>query len=200
MTLPASSSANMTLGIVIYTLDNMVETATTDRILFERVSLCRNDFAIDGQILTFDETLRRCMFYYEKTYNNVDLPGTVTDENEIIIEIAAAISGASYASYPRFFELQYRQKKRAKTAATLYATSGTIDRFDAIVFQDNMNVAQTSSAWTGSYTISHFGDGGTSFQPINRSTAINSVGGAPSYPGAEAILALHYIVDSRLGI
>lgn len=75
--LPVSTNASMTLGIVIYTTTPMTQTGTADNIVFNSVSLVQNDFAIETPALSFDETLRRCQFYYRKSF----LVGTVPTTN-----------------------------------------------------------------------------------------------------------------------
>jgi hypothetical protein len=65
--LPVADSANMTLGILLYTDSNMTSGAVPDEITINDVSLVDNDFAIATEADTFDETLRKCQFYYEKS-------------------------------------------------------------------------------------------------------------------------------------
>lgn len=66
--LPQSSSDNMILGIVIYTIDNLLNTGTPDTLVFNDISLVPNEFAIESNPLSFDETLSRCQFYYQKSF------------------------------------------------------------------------------------------------------------------------------------
>lgn len=74
--LPVESGNLMTLGIVLYTLDNMVETGTPDYIIFDQISLAQSDFAIETTKLSFDETLRRCQYYYAKSFEIDTVPAT----------------------------------------------------------------------------------------------------------------------------
>jgi hypothetical protein len=66
--LPVSQNDQMTLGILIYTLNPMVETGTPDYIMFNKISLVPNDFAIDCNVLTFDQALNQQQFYYSKSF------------------------------------------------------------------------------------------------------------------------------------
>lgn len=77
ISLPASTNANMTLGVMIYTTGSMIQTGTADKIIFNSASFVKNDFAIEVPSLTFDETLRRCEFYFRKSF----LVGTVPTTN-----------------------------------------------------------------------------------------------------------------------
>jgi hypothetical protein len=77
--LPAATTANETLAIVIFTLNNMNETGTADEVLFEKVSLTPNEFAIDVESRTFEEDLKRCERYYCKSFAQGTFPaGSVT--------------------------------------------------------------------------------------------------------------------------
>lgn len=76
-TLVASSNASMTLGILIYTIDNMSEAATADRILINKGSLVPNDFAIEASPETFAQSLNKCQYFYQKSF----LTGTVPAQN-----------------------------------------------------------------------------------------------------------------------
>jgi len=68
-TLPASTNVNMTLGILIYTINNMSATGP-DGIVFNDISLVQNDFAVLSNPQTFDTVLKQCQYYWEKSYNN----------------------------------------------------------------------------------------------------------------------------------
>lgn len=74
--LPASSNANMTLALVLYTVDSMDSTGTPDNIVFNNVSLTPNDFAVDCNVLTFDEELNRCRYYFQKSFPQGTLPAS----------------------------------------------------------------------------------------------------------------------------
>ncbi|HWY33393.1 MAG TPA: hypothetical protein VNX68_02025, partial [Nitrosopumilaceae archaeon] len=67
------------LGIVIYInspLNNVL--GNLDSVIFDRVSLVPNDFAIDASVETFDSSLRKCQAYYEKSYDVSVFPGATT--------------------------------------------------------------------------------------------------------------------------
>src|SRR5690606_24861015 len=57
-------SSTTTLAVIFYTLDSMV---IGDGIYHFDISLVPNEFAIETNPMTFDETLRRCQFYWEKS-------------------------------------------------------------------------------------------------------------------------------------
>lgn len=72
--LPVSTNANMTLGVAIFMMNNMDSTATADTVGITRVSLVYNDFAIDADPMTYDESVRRCQYYYSKTFPLATVP------------------------------------------------------------------------------------------------------------------------------
>lgn len=123
MTLPAATSANMTLGIVVYTIANMSSTSTADTITFQSISLVPNSFAIDTTPMTFDQSLRRCEFYYEKSYPNGVLPGSgsdMTPYNQDMIwfyqdNYNQAGSGGNF--YASAFTVYYKTVKRVVPVA-----------------------------------------------------------------------------------
>lgn len=65
---------NMTLGIVIYTLNNMVSTGTPDNIVFNDISLVPNRFSIASNPTTFNESLIKCQYHYRKSFPVSVLP------------------------------------------------------------------------------------------------------------------------------
>lgn len=101
--LPASDNDAMTLGILIYTLNPMVETGTPDYIMFNKVSLVPNDFAIDCNVLTFDQALNQQQFYYCKSFplNVVPAVGSAAGFVEFPQTVAAGVAGVcGQVSFP----------------------------------------------------------------------------------------------------
>lgn len=72
--LPPASSSTMTLGIVLYTVGNMDESATADYIVFSDISLVPNEFAIESNPVTFNEEYLKCQYYYASTFPYGSLP------------------------------------------------------------------------------------------------------------------------------
>jgi len=101
--LPTSTNDNMTLAIVIYTLDPMNQAGTPDFLLFNRVSLVPNDFAIDSSILTYNETLRNCQFHYMKSFPIPVLPAHGTGVTTSSFGVQTTASGvAGFGPLVRF--------------------------------------------------------------------------------------------------
>jgi len=127
--LPVSNNVFMTLGIVIYTLDNLSLTTTPDSILFNRVSLVPNDFAVDANPETYDDTFRRCEYYYEQSFDKfyaskANQPGLRYADNPV-----SNSQPGAYRLFKNTFSLIYNTIKRdipiANSTLTFFAPDGT---------------------------------------------------------------------------
>lgn len=114
--LPASSNASMTLGIILYTLDSMIESGTPDYLLFESVSLVENDFAVETSSLTYAETLNRCRRYYWKTFPDGVVPATNAGAAGVLT-FTQVVNGPSNAIGPLGY---FPVEMRAVPTITLY--------------------------------------------------------------------------------
>lgn len=203
--LPVNGASGQTLGIVIYTLDPMVQTGTADRIVFDRISLVPNDFAIDATPLTFDETLRRCQFYYEKSYRLDDLPGTISDAGAQTRIIVNVHNGGTTTNtlHGKSFSFDFQQTKRAIPSSSnviLYGiTTGNIDRITAWLYSNTTFLVPKTNViannWNGS-----FSNGAAFYEIADTSTALVSVVGAAPAETAESMIGFHYTIDTRLGV
>ncbi len=199
MTLPAATSDDMTLGIVVYTIDGILEAATADRVLFERVSLCRNDFAIDGQLLTFDETLRRCQYYFESSKDPGILPTTSGGESALLRRMDAPSSGGNTYLLTTSFGIQYNSVKRLASIITFYEEDGTIDNITGYTFQGASG--QISSGALAAATLWNQANNGlkaVQYIPKTSSHYISTGTGADEF--TEAFISFHFTADSRMGI
>lgn len=221
--LPVSSNADMTLGIVLYTLDSMVQTGPADNIIFDQVSLAQSDFAIETTKLTFDETLARCRYYYEKSYAPSVAVGTATSADAIILEQApiagiqlavGAIMTLTYYFNQNGFTIQYKNTKRTTPSVTIYSTlnANAPDSITAYLAW----IAVSPGAGTGANTIdaSHsvfWSVAGSGREAINYQVVTaaigttilagpaQTVGGASQYY-ASSSMSFHYTADARLGL
>ena len=125
------------LGVVIYINAPLDNTASgmVDYMVFDRVSLVPNDYAIDASPETYDETLRKCQFYYEKSYDSSVLPGTASLSSSLIFPQAVATGGGSTYYWPSAFSINYRAVKRASggTLKIYSPNSGTVANVYAYV-------------------------------------------------------------------
>lgn len=135
--LPTASSNTMYMAAVFYTVDQMNSSAgTEDYFVVDKISLVNNDFAINTQPQTFDDSLGQCQFYYEKSYDNATLAGAniVTGylgRNMIITQS----TGVCYAAP---WEFEYNTVKRAVPTTLVYSVDGTVSNVFAQSFRDGV--------------------------------------------------------------
>lgn len=176
-TLVASSNANMTLGLLIYTIDDMDESATADRILIDKGSLVPNDVAIEASPETFNQSLEKCQYYYQKSFLTGTLPatnvGTGTSE-----WIAPQVSNAGVANSPAI-NVKFQTIMRDTPSVTIFNPSAGNDQVrDIITGVDCSATAKLNITTKGFYT-----------------TVTTGVGSAIGN-----ILAAHWSADARLGL
>jgi len=172
-----SDNANMTMGLLVYTLDPMIESgALPDNITFNKVNLIPNRYASDSVSLTFDEALARCEYYYRKSFPIATLPANNTGASGVI-------GGTQYAlaSTPNANAIAYdfpRIMRAAPTVTFYNFTSGAAGQ---------MVDVNTGASWSA--TISS-----------NVSTrGFSVVGTSPAASSRGDSTAVHYVANSRLG-
>ena len=198
--LPVAINATMTLGIVIYTTENMAVTSPVSSAIFTSVSLVPNQFAIETNPLTWDETLARCEYYYEKSYDNgvVPAPGTISGASELQFpQVAFSLTGTDYVIATPF-GFTYRNVKRAAPTLRVYSPSaGTLGSVDAHIYQQATGPAAGAVVVISDWTATGAGTKGIGFVPAN-ATALTSVAtSGGKIPTGN--IALQYEADSRLG-
>lgn len=210
-TLPAASTDNMILGVMIYTTSQMDSSGTADIALFKDVSLVFNDFAIKSAVETFDQTLRKCQFYYEKSYDQGVLPGTVTYKgirSSFCQQVFDSGTG-SLGTVPSVFYLEYQQIKRASLPTVHYYSpaAGTIDNVSVGYLPGGAAppvLVQTSISYPSFWTTIFSGSQDTNSSqgqlnyPINTNfiAALSHAGDART----QSITFYHYTADARLGV
>jgi hypothetical protein len=195
--LTACSGVNNTIGIVIYTMDEMDDSSgTEDYIVFDSVSLVDNKFAVAAEPQTFDEALRECQYFYEKSYDNGSLAGTDTT-NGLRYFLQLAESSSPINAIPRSFNIEFNTIKRTSTPTILlYSKTGAVNNV-SVTISNGGSTGSFSDVSTGAWTLSWIGEKSSVWIP-NSVTTIDSLAQVSNSP--EAFLGLHYVIDSRLGI
>lgn len=200
MQLPASSNGNMTVAVVLYTTGDMNPAGTPDAVLIHDCSLCANDFAIQSPVLTFDDTLHQCQYYFEKSYNISDLPGHITTAGALYYPQHAygfvsggATSRFTYAS----FTVAYNTTKRTNAALnTFYSpvtgTSANVHVFAADGTATKVNGDAAISNWSIIQSNKSIGAQVSGVIQIGDNSGSNVL--------AEAWISLHYTTGARLGV
>ena len=194
---PTDTPNVMTVGLVLYTMDDMNNTlGTEDAIVFDKVSLVPNLFAVEASPQTFDECLRECEFYYEKSYAQGTLPGSVTNTGDRTAPMR--ISYTDNKLYTSSFELIFNSEKRANPTLKFWTPPGVANNLETGILKDAsysagspVNIASSVFTEIGKTTKSVY------MQCNDTSTArVNGDGSA----GNEGILVYQYTADARLGI
>lgn len=199
ISLPNLVVTPQTLGIFVYTIGNMNQTATADAIIFNDVSLTQNRFAIQSNPKTADQVLKECQYFYEKSYQPSDQPGTNTQVNMIT---APQPTNGGTNLYVNSIEVQYKQTKVQTPTMTIYSQDGTINTIKLIIFKDG----STATASGGSPNTNPFNapiadwavdpyidrallvSQGTTNVQITATTSLN-----------EGFAQFHYTLNARLG-
>lgn len=147
---------------------------------------------------SFDEVLRKCRFYYEKSYDFGIYAGAVSTNGSLIVEQAFAIVlGSTGGVLPLYLPVRYSIPKRIAVTPSIYAVDGTIGNVTAILYQNALTLS-TANAVIGNWTLVDNGENGFSYNPVDRSVSLTT---AVIGPGAhEGIVQFHFVADARLGI
>lgn len=197
--LPASSADDMTLGIVIYTLDLMDETATADAIYFNRISLVPNDFAIDCNVLTYDEMLRRCFYYFESSKNLATLLTNSVAGGALLRQQYVNDAAGTADVYARSFGIEYNVAKRALPSNTIYSQDGTINTVSCFIRKAGALLATITPPSITDWTASFVGNKGVQYLTSTASVIGTFTPSGVTNFTTEAFISFHYSADARLG-
>lgn len=200
--LPPASTANQTLGVVIYTIDN-ANNVTTDNFLFDKISLVANDFAVEANPQTFDEVLRECQYYYEKSYDWNVLPGATTPSGQLIAQQQIDTDGAGHlTTFARTFGISYKTPKRTTSPTVVfYSPLNVINNVQLIGLNASGVMSINSGVSTANWSQLSGGKSNTVFAKVS-TASMNGTGltATYSYDVSEAYILFHFISDARLGV
>lgn len=196
--MPANSSATMTLGIVVYTTSSM-STVTPDACIFEEISLVPNQFAIESNPKTWDQTLRECQFYFESSYEKGVIPGTVSSLSQYQVDQTIVFDSGDYNLYAEVFDIQYKNVKRGiPSSITLYSpSSGTSGDIDVGIYKQAV-LTEEQAVVSVNWSPITIGTKSVQYAP----TGIGLLVAAPAAitDGASGYARFQYLIDSRLGV
>jgi hypothetical protein len=107
---------------------------TGTEITVNSISVVPGDIPTRPASQTFEEVLQECEYYWEKSYENADIPGTDTEKNLIykVNEVPALGTATTAKVRPWFFSLEYRNiKVSGINTVTFYSKLGTVDYVSA---------------------------------------------------------------------
>ncbi len=203
-----TSDTNM-IGVVIYTMDNMNSiTATLDSIVFDKISLTANKFAVECDPESFDEELRRCEFYYERSYDIGTRTGlgTALSERMCLQNLRFGNVANQWDMYTTPFLFNYKSTKRAipggANSILVWAPDGTANAVVCEIYDSSsatpFNPVAASLASIGAWAPFYRGTSSVTYVP---NSALNLV----AFPGFDisqysGIIRFQYIIDARLGV
>ncbi len=198
--LPAASSGAMFLGIVIYTLDQLDSSGTPDAVLFEKVSLVPNEFAIETNPKTWDQTLKDCQFFYETSYDPGFLPASFINPTTLSFSQFAGNESTITAlrGYPTMFGLQYKNSKcQSPVFSTYSANTGTLGNAYAVLQKDGALDTAADVVISTYWDVEESGINGIVFTAKTATPLLTgSVGAAVS---KECFIQFNYAVSANLG-
>lgn len=202
--MPAATSGTMTLGVLFYTLNNLNATGTPDSILFDSVSLVQNDFAIEAQPQTFDQVLRECQYYYEKTYDQGILPGTANNfasASSSIMGISGQGTGSA-SVFAKSFKLQFKNIKRTNAPViTFYSPqNGAANNVWTVLFFAGAQLNAVNSI-ISNWLITANGAQGATYTGQNAAALLtHSILPANYTFAVDGLIYYHNTIDARLGL
>lgn len=196
--LPSAATGTQALGIVIYTVDDLVSTSgMQDSIVFDKVSLSQNAFAIDTPPQTFDEVLRECQYYYESSYDPGYFPIVSTPYSEITRLQLAIPNPTNYSMFTAPFDVQFNTIKRGTPVITLYSpAAGTSGSVDCIINNSGSIVSSGTVVASSFWTQRFVGRKGFQYISATNTAPLNSSASS----ACSACVLFHYRATAVLGL
>ena len=207
--LPALTTGTQTLGVVIYTTENMNNAAgTEDSIVFDQISLIPSEIACEYNAKTYDQTLQECEYYYESSYDRGIVPGTGLAAG--FLQRSQRLRDPTWSSTPAFitgeFSFGFKSVKRAPVAegnVTFYSSgaSGASAAVFGILYNNGTIVASGDITFadfpTPNWTFGNAGTKNISYITQNLlAKFLTAV--VPNIP--YSLIQFHYTIDVRLGL
>lgn len=202
--LPASSSDDMTLACVIYTLNPMTESGTPDYLVFNDISLVVNEFAVASNPKTYENTLHDCYRFYETSYlpGGGDVPRATPTEYQgaVLAPMYAESAGGNVNVFPAGFEYRYKAIKALNPVLGFYSpfelTPNRVEAYSIGAAVANNRVVKTANfgapdATSNSiYSFMFEGFANATMVPAHLGSGNNGSGH----------ILYHFTADARLGV
>jgi hypothetical protein len=205
--MPSAATGTQALGIVIYTVDPLVSTSgSQDSIIFDKVSLAQNEFAIDTPPQTFDDVLRECQFYYQNTFVPGFVPGSLASADSPVYFPQQAFNNGSgtYFAFAAPFSIEYSLKRASAAVVNTYSPStgavGYVDALLCYVTSAPAIITVTNPVAVGTYWTKVFGGKkGAGYIPIAGSPAYIAAASAATANIYSAVISFQFTVNALLG-
>lgn len=196
--LALNSQINDTDKFAIVVTFSYIDAATT--IAVTSISLTPGDIPCRPAPQTFDQVLRECQYYYEKSYNMVMVPGTGTSIGAQTYAQAVFITGPIVDAFSRFWQIIYNTRKRISVTPTIYSTSGVINNLRVILYDGAVIGVESDTTVAAGWTPT-ISETEVIYNSIDRSTVIATMPtGGHSIAFFEIVVAYHFVANARLGI
>lgn len=164
------------------------------------VSVVPGDIPSRPALKTYDETLRDCQYYYEKSYAPGTAAGSTTINGSIMLSTPLYDNGATTDLIAKSFTINFKEIKRAAPTMSFYAySSATADRIGAEIWQPGSSVLASAVVTFSTYFTEV---GATVERILCQANSISTMANhAAAFDGRwEGIIHYHYVADARLGI
>lgn len=171
---------------------------TNTGIVVDSVSVVPGDLPCRPAIESLDETLRKCQYYYEKSYPLTTVAGTITPTgSQVLGGLPLYESGGRQGLYVKSFTLNYKQVKRAVPGVYLYSHLSSVPQLILAGIHEP-GAGSTVSNFPVSSILAQINktDSSVIFSAISPVEIIDVAVAAAH----EGFYQYQYVVDARLGI
>lgn len=175
--------------------------AAADTLHFNSINLCAGSIPTRPAPETADEVLRKCQYFYEKSYDNSVAPGTVTETGKVEIFSPLQYVGAQFELFPQSFNYQFNTVKRIAPVFTVYSPgSGASSSVQALIYLAPAVNVVNNGVSIGNWSVNINGTKEIHYLALNPNTFLTSTGINPADQRMSGSINFHYTADSRLGI
>lgn len=200
--MPTITNANMSLAVVLYTMNNLSIVSTADIVNFEKVSLVPNDFALEATPKTADQVLRECQYYYETSYPI----GKYLNDTNVLPGLCAyqlTLQGSpNDGLYPTDFSFPFITNKRSSglTVSIYSPVSGNKNLVYGTIYQQGVAAGTPADIALGTYWTSSSSTKSSLFF-TNASTATPALTATTiASPILTGLIQFNYTADARIGV
>lgn len=165
------------------------------------ISLLPNALPARPAPQTFDDVLKECEYYYEKSYELGTALGAMTATNAVTLYAKGDTDNSQADVFPPWLAFRYKRVKRITNAnIKFYSIGGTADNVsqEAYTFPTTVLLATADLTITGNYVKNHVGTDAALYTNDPAGTAIFH--SAVDNNRIIGYVRFHYTIDARLGV
>jgi len=161
------------------------------------ISVIPGDLPCRPAIQSFDEVLRQCQYYFEKSYNYNVSEGTVSSTGQFGLSTPLYESGGNQGYYLKTFSIVFNTKKRTSPTMRFYSPNATtVSRMLIEIFLPGTgSVVNALINPVGTYTVGSYLSGVTMLAASAAQQLVTATNSAH-----EGLLFTQYVADARLGV